>query len=86
MENLTLDCENGVPAVDDFFTGLNFIHRWILVMPAGFFLMTLAIYVLNFFTIIKYEQRETKSNVLILVSLYPVSNIFNVSIENIFHP
>lgn len=84
MENITLeslDCENGVPNVFEFFTGLSFIHKWILVMPTGFYLMTITLFILNLCLIIKYGQKETKSNVLILVTLYPVSNkLFSMSI------
>jgi hypothetical protein len=81
MENITLDCENGVPNVFEFVTGLSYIHRWILVMPTGFYLMTITLFILNLCIIIKYGQKETKSNVLILVTLYPVSNnLFSMSI------
>ncbi|KAL7042987.1 hypothetical protein ACKWTF_001356 [Chironomus riparius] len=84
IENITLDCENGVPNVFEFFTGLNFIHKWILVMPTGFYLMTITLFILNLCTIIKYGQKETKSNVLILVTLYPI--VATTSMVSIFMP
>jgi len=84
MENITLeslDCASGVPNVFEFFTGLSFIHKWVLVMPTGFYLMTITLFILNLCIIIKYGQKETKSNVLILVTLYPVSTkLFSMSI------
>lgn len=73
MDNETLDCGNSLPTVDEFFAGLSFVHKWILVMPSGFFLMTLTLYLLNMYAIVRHERKETKSNVLMLVTLYPVS-------------
>jgi hypothetical protein len=75
MENLTTidDCTNGVPSVEEFFASLGFIHKWILIIPVGFFVMTLTLYAVNLCTIVKYGQRDTKSNVLMLLTLYPVS-------------
>lgn len=68
-----IDCINGVPSAEEFFTSLKWIHKWILVMPVGFWFMTISVFVVNLRRVIKYEAKETKSNVLILLTLYPVS-------------
>ncbi|KAG5674506.1 hypothetical protein PVAND_004468 [Polypedilum vanderplanki] len=87
MENITndsIDCIDGIPSADEFFASLNFLYKWILVIPTGFFLMTVTIYILNLYTVIKYGKRETKSNVLILLTLYPTVAL--VSLISIFMP
>lgn len=82
MENSSvifpIDCINGVPSVQEFFSSLNWIHKWILVMPVGFWFMTLSVYVANLQRVIKHGAKETKSNVIILLTLYPVS-IFKIT-------
>jgi hypothetical protein len=68
-----IDCINGVPSAEEFFTSLKWIHKWILVMPVGFWFMTFSVFVVNLRRVIRHEAKETKSNVLILLTLYPVS-------------
>lgn len=70
-----IDCVNGVPSAEEFFSSLKWIHKWILVMPVGFWFMTLSVFVVNLRRVIRHEAKETKSNVLILLTLYPVSII-----------
>ena len=69
---LSIDCLNGVPSVEKFFSSLKWIHKWILVLPVGFWFMTFLVFVVNIKRAIKREAKETKSNVLVLLSLYPV--------------
>lgn len=45
-------------------------------MPVGFWFMTLSVFVVNLRRVIRHEAKETKSNVLILLTLYPVSNFY----------
>lgn len=77
IDNQTLifpiDCINGVPSAEEFFSSLKWIHKWILVMPVGFWFMTISVFIVNLRRVIKHEAKETKSNVLILLVLYPVS-------------
>jgi hypothetical protein len=68
-----LDCISGVPSAEEFFTSLTWIHKWILVIPVGFWFMTLSVYAVNLRKVIKHGAKETKSNVIILLTLYPVS-------------
>lgn len=70
-----IDCINGVPSAEEFFSSLTWIHKWILVMPVGFWFMTISVFVANLRNVISHEAKETKSNVLILLTLYPVSNL-----------
>lgn len=67
-----VDCINGVPSVEEFFRSLNWIHKWILVVPVGFWFMTMSVFVINLQRVIKNGAKETKSNVICLLTLYPV--------------
>lgn len=68
-----IDCINGVPSVEEFFSSLKWMHKWILVLPVGFWFMTVSVFVVNIHRVIKRGAKETKSNVIILLTLYPVS-------------
>lgn len=68
-----IDCINGVPSVEEFFSSLIWMHKWILVLPVGFWFMTVSVFVVNIHRVIKRGAKETKSNVIILLTLYPVS-------------
>ena len=72
-ENSTLNCHEGIPGVTDFLTGLNLEHKIILIVPITFCFMTLIIYVINLRATIKNERKETKGNVAVLCTIYPVS-------------
>lgn len=68
-----IDCINGVPSVDEFFASLKWMHKWILLLPIGFWFMTVSVFVVNLHRVITHGAKETKSNVIILLTLYPVS-------------
>ena len=68
-----IDCINGVPSVEEFFASLKWIHKWILLLPVGFWFMTVSVFVVNLHRVITHGAKETKSNVIILLTLYPVS-------------
>ena len=74
MENLTLDCEEGIPTVQEFFAGFHEHLELVLIAPFALWLMTLAVYVINLRATIDHGQRETKGNIAALLSIYPVSS------------
>lgn len=77
MENSTLDCEEGVPSVAEYFAGFQQFHELLLIVPFAFCLTTLTLYVINLRGTVKNENRETKGNVAALLTIYPVSLVVN---------
>lgn len=77
MENSTLDCQEGVPSVAEFFAGFQHSRELLLIVPIAFCLTTLALYVINLRGTVRNENRETKGNVAALLTIYPVSWIVN---------
>jgi hypothetical protein len=73
MENLTLECREGVPTVGEFLTSLQTEHKIVLFVPIVFCIMTLVVYVINLLATFESERRETKGNVATLFTIYPVS-------------
>lgn len=78
MENSTLDCREGVPTAGEFLAGFQPNREYILLVPIGFCLMTLWIYVTNLRALFLHGQKETKGNIAALCSIYPVSVTFRL--------
>lgn len=73
MENLTLDCIDGVPSVLEIYAEFERLHGFVLLVPITFCLLTLTLYVINLREIIKNGQKGTKGNAAALFTIYPVS-------------
>ena len=73
MEYSQYDCVNGIPSVNDFFGGLKNYQKWFFVIPSAFCLMTLLIYGRFCKKVVIFEPKNTKANVIILITVYPVS-------------
>ena len=72
MENSSLNCNESIPTVAEFYGGLHLEQITVLIVPAVFCFVTLALYVINLRLTLKYERRETKGNVATLLTIYPV--------------
>lgn len=73
MENQTLDCEDGVPSMQEMFAKFPPHHEFILIVPVALCVLTLATFVVNLRATIRNGNRETKGNIATLLSIYPVS-------------
>lgn len=73
MENSTLECIDGLPSVAEFFDGFENNREFVLLVPIGLCLVTLALYVINLRATIEHGQKDTKGNVAALLTIYPVS-------------
>lgn len=75
MENSTfIDCTDGDPSAGEFFNTLKQEHQIFLFLPITFCFMTLAVYVINLKRELESGPKDTKGNVAVLVTIYPVRN------------
>lgn len=80
--NLTLDCRDGVPSVVELFADFQLIHVVLLIVPIVSWMMTLSFYVINLRHTVKHGHKDTKGNVAVLLTIYPVSSERDGSMRN----
>lgn len=74
MENSTeAECYDGIPSVIEFMTGLQLEQKVLMLGPISICFMTLVIYVINLREAIARGPKQTKGNVVALITIYPVS-------------
>lgn len=71
MNDLQLDCANGVPSFEQFMDGINDEKFIIVIYPAVFCVVIVYIYSKSLRGLMQNAPKTIKSNCISMISIYP---------------